>query len=254
MIVANAFTFAYPVFSHSGQVVALRGAGAVDRLVQITIALFVEGKFYTLLGLLFGAGLLLQRRRAQQRGTPLTLFYLRRLLALLVLGVAHGVLLYAGDILAFYALIALAALPFLALRGRKLLVVAITIFVAGLLLTGTVTDTTGRPDWQRLEQDERLVPEPAASALPLLGINRARFIRFMGSEQNIYQRGRWIEITTHRAWSSLLLALPAKLVYLGLYVLGLFLLGMALVDADVLKRLDALQRIIWPPASACSWR
>lgn len=250
VIVANAFTFAYPMLSSSPQVAALRGSSAADRAAQIAVALFVEGKFYTLLSVLFGMGLMLQSRRAEQQGARFTGLYLRRLLILFAIGAAHGILLYAADILSFYALIAMAAMPFRGLQGCRLLSAAAAVLFLGLLLAGAADNSAGRPDWKRVAQGQADLPVPLAAALTPLGIDPTEFARFMGGEQRIYQRGSWQEITRLRAYSSLLLALPAKLTYLGLYVLGLFLFGMYLADSGVLDSLALLRQVTWPAIGA----
>ncbi|MCR5866854.1 MAG: DUF418 domain-containing protein [Aquincola tertiaricarbonis] len=66
--------------------------------LQSLTALLLHGKAYPLLAFLFGAGLVLASRRATLQDRR------RRLWRLLGLGVLHGALVYAGDILTMYAL------------------------------------------------------------------------------------------------------------------------------------------------------
>lgn len=66
--------------------------------LQSLTALVLHGKAYPLLAFLFGAGLVLASRRATLHDRR------RRLWRLLGLGVLHGALVYAGDILTLYAL------------------------------------------------------------------------------------------------------------------------------------------------------
>lgn len=246
VLVANVFTFAYPMVSSSPQIAALRGAGAADRVVQVAVGILVEGKFYAMLSMLFGMGLMLQSRRVAERGGRFARLYARRLLILFAIGIAHGILLYSADILSFYALIALAATAFRGLSGRRLLGAAIAIFLIGLLVAGFGVDSAWPPDWERLASGEGTLPAPVGWALRQLATDSADFCRFMADEQRIFQEGTWSEITKHRAYAYLLLFLPAKLTFLGLFVLGLFLFGMYLVDSRVLDRLDSLRRFVWP--------
>lgn len=241
VIVANAFTFAYPMLS-----VYPRGGGAASRAVDVAVAVLVEGKFYTLLSVLFGIGLLLQSHRAGRRGAPFTAFYLRRLLVLFLIGIAHGVLLYGADILSYYAVIGLAALPFRHLGPRVLLAAAGVTLAIGLLVAGLADNSVSRTDWQRLARGEGSLPKAASVVLPVLGVERGEFCQFMGAEAEIYRSGSWFDITRHRTFTSLLIALPAKLTGLGLYTLGLFLLGMYVAATDFLGRLDVLRRLMWP--------
>jgi uncharacterized protein len=102
-----------------GEVVPADSATA--RVVVGFVAAFVQGKAYPVLSLLFGMGLAyaargLGHQEAAQRAR-------RRAQRLLVLGLAHGLLLYFGDILTLYALVALSLAgherePWHALRRR----------------------------------------------------------------------------------------------------------------------------------------
>ena len=87
-----------------------------DRLAVWGIRFLAEGKFYSLFSFLFGLGFALQILRAEERGTRFVPFYLRRLLILLLIGLAHGIFLWTGDILVLYAI--LGALLLLFFRRR----------------------------------------------------------------------------------------------------------------------------------------
>jgi uncharacterized protein len=73
--------------------------------------LLVDGKFYTLFSLLFGAGFALQLERLVRRGHDGLRIYRRRVLVLLGFGLVHCYLVWDGDILLLYALLGL-VLPF----------------------------------------------------------------------------------------------------------------------------------------------
>jgi len=91
-------------------------AGPLDRAVRWVVALLFETKFYLLFSFLFGYSFTLQMDSAERAGKPFVPRMQRRLLGLLLLGLAHAVLLYLGDILSTYALL---GLVLLALRGRS---------------------------------------------------------------------------------------------------------------------------------------
>lgn len=246
MLVANVFTFAYPMFATAPASSAQPGASIANRAVQITVGLLVEGKFYAMLSLLFGMGLMLQSRRAAERSVRFTPYYARRMLLLLAIGVAHGVLLYSADILSFYALIGLVALAFRGLSGRQLLIVASIVLVIGVLVAGVAMPGTWPPDWGRIASGASALPAPLDWTLRHVGINPTGFSRFMVDEQRIFQQGTWSEMTRYRACGALLVSLPAKLILLGPMVLGLFLLGMYLVEARIIDRLRSYRRFLWP--------
>ncbi len=75
-----------------------------DRVVHFLVHFFVEGKFYSIFSFLFGFGFALQISRAKERGDLKASLFKRRLFWLLVIGILHAFLLWAGDILSVYAL------------------------------------------------------------------------------------------------------------------------------------------------------
>ncbi len=84
----------------------------VDRWADAFVYLFVQGKFFTLFSLLFGAGFAVMAQRAEVAGRDFNRFYLRRSLGLLGIGLAHALLLWSGDILVAYALLSFLLLAF----------------------------------------------------------------------------------------------------------------------------------------------
>jgi uncharacterized protein len=102
--------------------------GTLDRLVERFVYFALDMKSFSLFSILFGLGLAMQFERFSRGGRP---FYLltRRLLALLIFGAVHVLLIWNGDILTEYAIGGLIALPLLRLSQRSLAAVAF-----GLLL------------------------------------------------------------------------------------------------------------------------
>lgn len=84
------------------QKAALPAAGA-DGVVEFLHHTLITGKFYTLFSLLFGIGFAIQLSRLKARGGNFMGRYVRRLLILLGIGLAHLYIWY-GDILVLYAL------------------------------------------------------------------------------------------------------------------------------------------------------
>ena len=86
----------------------------LDYLADALVYVFVQGKFFLLFSLLFGAGFAVMAQRAQGAGRDFTPIYLRRSVALLLIGACHALLVWSGDILLVYAL-----LSFLLLGTRR---------------------------------------------------------------------------------------------------------------------------------------
>ncbi|MEZ0472051.1 DUF418 domain-containing protein [Luteimonas salinilitoris] len=104
------------------------GSTGIDYAAAWGVHVFVAGKFWILFSLLFGMGFALTMARAEAAGRPFRALYLRRTATLLVIGVAHALLLWAGDILHTYALAALLLLALRDLRPRTQLVLGLSIY------------------------------------------------------------------------------------------------------------------------------
>ena len=79
-------------------------APLTDQIVHFLVHFLIEGKFYSIFSFLFGFGFALQIARAEERDDTNASLFTRRLFWLLVIGLLHAYLLWAGDILSIYAL------------------------------------------------------------------------------------------------------------------------------------------------------
>jgi uncharacterized protein len=93
----------------------------LDFAIGFTQEYFVEGRFFTLLCILFGIGFGIQLTRAADRGMSIQKTYVRRSAALLAIGLVHLLLIWHGDILTEYALVSFALLLFRDLPPKRLL-------------------------------------------------------------------------------------------------------------------------------------
>lgn len=87
-------------------------APIVDQVTHFLVHFFIEGKFYSIFSFLFGVGFAMQIARATERGDTKAALFKRRLFWLLVIGLLHAYLLWAGDILSIYALMGFILLLF----------------------------------------------------------------------------------------------------------------------------------------------
>jgi uncharacterized protein len=123
-----------------------------DRILNGVLSVLVDTKFYTLFAFLFGLGFSIQMRRAEDRGVSIVPVYCRRLLALLLIGLAHALLLRNGDILVPYAVMGFFLLLFRNASNRTLAVAAIIGLVYPYLARGA-WELTGIPFPQRPEME-----------------------------------------------------------------------------------------------------
>lgn len=87
--------------------------GGIDLIVQVAVEWLFQGKFFVLFSFLFGWGLAIQMASSERAGVSGSARFLKRLLGLAVIGVAHAVLVFFGDILLLYAIL---GIPLLLLR------------------------------------------------------------------------------------------------------------------------------------------
>jgi len=108
-----------------------------DAAVHLLLGTFVSTKFLSIFAFLFGLGFALQWRSLRRRlpAADARAAYRRRLWFLLALGLAHGALLYYGDILAAYALIGFLLLHYAGRRPAVLLAAARGWWLGFALLT-----------------------------------------------------------------------------------------------------------------------
>jgi len=107
----------------------LQPASAADGLAFAAGLVLFEGKMRGLFTLLFGASMLLFVDRRDAAGKDGGYVQLRRLGWLLLIGYAHQLLLWSGDILMLYALLAPVALALRHLSLRQLVVMAVSFFM-----------------------------------------------------------------------------------------------------------------------------
>lgn len=118
---------------------------ALDRTIDVLLALLVDNRGFPLFALLFGYGIGILYRASQRRGESSRRFLARqarRHLVLLVFGLLHGILLYTGDILAAYAIIGMLC-AWLATRGRSPLMIVAGIALPALGLWGWADGVIG---------------------------------------------------------------------------------------------------------------
>src|SRR5947207_2750772 len=183
---------------------------AVDRAVETLILFFAQEKFKTLFSFLFGLGLAVQMMRAEARGARFLPLYVRRLCVLWLIGVAHFLLLWDGDILHDYALDGFILLLFRRRSPKTLLVCAGIFLCIPLLFFGLST----------YYSITRHVTPQLMNWIPF--DDPAEDQKTIDETRRIYSRGTYVEMITFRA-RELPEDIPPEIDHA--YILTIFLLG-----------------------------
>ncbi len=190
--------------------------GTADRVAQYLIFYLARGKFVSMLSFLFGLGFALQLLRAEARGPAIFPVYRRRLLALLLFGVAHSFLLWAGDILARYAVLGFLLLFFVRLKPKAVLLAALVVYTYHV-------GGWGLAEWRALGSSSGRESEVARAVADTR--EQARFQ--VENSVRAYRDGSFAAITAQRAQDTFIVIVfdwlrsaPLLLAYflLGLYV------------------------------------
>jgi uncharacterized protein len=192
----------------------------LDHTLRWTQDWLLESRFYSMLGFLFGIGFAIQLTRAAQRGQGVATLFLRRMSILLVFGVVHGMLIWQGDILHAYALLGFALVLFGRFSTRKLLIAALTVWLA---LPFLFTRIVGVFHW----------------TWPSFSFEHAIWI---------YSHGTWRQIVTQGAkqflfmtWRWSLFTYPS---FLALFILGLWAWRVDLIGRLTRRRASILSSLL----------
>lgn len=214
---------------------ATQPAAAVGRAVLFGVDWLVEGKFYSVFSMLFGVGFALQASKAARRGHDIGPFFRRRMAVLILIGLTHMYVLWAGDILLLYGLMGL-LLPWLWRWTPRARLVAMTVLFAVPFATHMLVWLSGG------------ALDPRAPFAALGAAARDLFGIASRSTLDLFARGSsldyWAWNTAYavvRPGTYLQSGRPAK-------VLALFLLGAWLASAALPYlhgRRAVLQRTVW---------
>ncbi|ODS62815.1 MULTISPECIES: DUF418 domain-containing protein [unclassified Arenimonas] len=234
ILLMNIEAFVGPLMnSMTGLDPSLQGA---DRTMDAAIYLLVQGKFFPLFSMLFGMGFAVMLMRADAAGRPFLGLYLRRIGTLLVLGLAHAVLLWPGDILVTYALMGL--LLGLCFRGTPQSRlpkwgVALMLLPVGLtLLMGLLGSAM-----QAMPEEARAGFEQAMAA------QGAQIDAQVEAQRLAYGSGSYAEATAQRA--SDFLSMLGFIFIFGAFILGLFLVGAWFTRSGAIARPEQHARLFW---------
>lgn len=231
ILLANIPAFAGPSLGEM-----LTGASPVmpqDEAVAAWTGVLVTGKFRSMLAILFGIGIWLQFRKRSEVPGNWPGGYLKRAMILMFFGLVHAVLIWYGDILFLYSLVAFLACLMAGFSDRVLIWLAS--LSGGLAVLGGLAMTLAAQFVSPADM-KGFIPD---GAIPEL-------LR-TPSELAIYQSGSFLDQLQHRlhAFGFLLSSLLVFIPILG----GLFLFGILLGKYGVLAQPSAhptlVRRFLW---------
>ena len=134
ILVMNIYAFAMPFPAYMNPLL-MGGTDSLNMGTWFATHIFFDQKFLSIFAMLFGAGIILMTRRAEEKGAKFGRIYYRRQFWLLLIGALHGYLLRMGDILFLYAAIGMLAYLFRKKTPRTLIIIACCLLPVGLLLS-----------------------------------------------------------------------------------------------------------------------
>ena len=113
--------------------------GPADVLAWAAAFVLIDGKMRGLFSFLFGASMLLVIGRAQAKGNDAASTHFARMWWLLVLGLAHAVLIWDGDILVHYAVVGFVAFAFRNGSPRSLVRWSLSLLLVQLVVMSVIS-------------------------------------------------------------------------------------------------------------------
>ena len=127
----------------NGDYATSKPVSGLDHALSWAQTNLLESRFYSLLILLFGIGFGIQLTRADRNAVDLRSTYYRRTAALLVIGIVHGTLIWGGDILTIYSLVAFALVMFRTASTKRILIAALLLFFIGPIIVSEAMYLSG---------------------------------------------------------------------------------------------------------------
>ncbi len=200
-----------------------------DWVATWLIHFLAEGKFYAMFSMLFGLGMILLMERIEARGRRFVPFYMRRLLALLLIGIVHAFLIWPGDILIIYALLGFPLLLFRKAKPRTLLIWAMILIAIPLLFMAAATGLVALGG---------MTPEGAQMIEQSFAVTKAGYAADVARGHDVYAGGNYMEITAQRAYDYMSMGMISFFV-LGFNILAMFLVGAWFGKRRIFADLDA---------------
>jgi uncharacterized protein len=237
ILLLNIASFGLPFAAYMNPTV-YGGATGADLNVWIIANTFFDGKFRCIFSMLFGAGAFILLDRAERRGAGIEAadVYYRRTMWLILIGLLHAHLIWAGDILYGYGVVGLLLFPLRRLSAKALIITGTVLIILHSLQglgagygIGELRDkaiaaekaTTPTEDEQKTLQEWKQLAdmfEPKKEAV---------------EKEVKTHRGGWLENLPLRSSEAAMFEFTMFFQFLFLDVLAMLIMGMGLAKAGV---------------------
>ncbi|MET3683411.1 uncharacterized protein ABID56_001506 [Alkalibacillus flavidus] len=205
ILVVNVLSFHSPHFMYGGSDAFYDGAGSGWLMAMIDM--FFQASFYPLFAMLFGLGLALMARRLQEREPEdMKRVLRRRMLALGLFGLLHGLLIWYGDILLTYSIVGLLTIPLIHKSIRTLVTWAVSMLGSVTVLMTLMN--YGMRDYLSSYRDTAAIQQ----------------------SMNLYD-GSYADILSRNVIDWQVMFNPVQILIMVLTIMPMFLLGVIVVKA-----------------------
>lgn len=225
ILVVNLQLFANPMFSLVTDTGLFQQG--YNQAAASFVHLFFEGKFITLFSFLFGIGFYIFAQRLKLKEMSFYPVFSRRMGLLLIIGMLHAWLLWAGDILAPYAIGGILLMVFFQ-RSDKTVKIWIGVLIGGMMLFFTALTL--------MILFAMNVPEVAESMAEEFAAQEQEFESLSQRGYEVHESGSFSEIMAYRSeersfvWLGMFFS-PAGLPYiLAIFLFGLFIGRKGILD------------------------
>ncbi len=183
ILLVNISYFNSPVFTQAGGYILWDDLS--NKITKWLIWFFLEGKFYPLFSILFGAGFYFFIKKAEGSIKPLLIRYRIRLLYLLLFGILHVLLLWYGDILVVYAIFGFIMTWFAKSSDRTIIIWAIVFILLPILLTSVMVGSI---------ELMMMIPEAAVEIEAAFEMQEEHAADFINKALSVYSSGTFADI------------------------------------------------------------
>lgn len=208
-----------------------------DHTMAFLHHMLIEGKFYSIFSLLFGWGIALQIKRTVATDNKSISTIYRRLFFMLLLGAIH-LMIWPGDIVFFYALLAFILLPLRKFSNKTLLITGAILILSPILLYWL------KMDYPRLQYPENKLNQAGE------WVNDRFFPQF----KDVKSREDVEKIVKDLTWWDFFKNNLSSFFYRYSYlfhvsriskVLGIFLIGYVIGRSDFYKNLAQYRKLVY---------